>query len=70
MFYETLKKYHGVAFPAAIIIMFYVDCFCRENHKAGLAQSVERRTLNPVVEGSSPSFGEIFLSLSHILPLS
>ena len=24
---------------------------------AGVAQSVERRTLNPVVEGSSPSFG-------------
>ncbi len=29
--------------------------------KAGLAQSVERRTLNPVVEGSSPSFGDRFL---------
>jgi hypothetical protein len=29
-------------------------------NQAGLAQSVERRTLNPVVEGSSPSFGAIF----------
>jgi hypothetical protein len=30
-------------------------------NQAGLAQSVERRTLNPVVEGSSPSFGATFL---------
>jgi hypothetical protein len=33
---------------------------------AGLAQSVERRTLNPVVEGSSPSFGASFLLLLFV----
>ena len=29
--------------------------------EAGVAQSVERKTLNLVVEGSSPSFGATFL---------
>ncbi len=50
--------------------MFTCDCqsgssriICvvsEEAQQAGLAQSVERRTLNPVVEGSSPSFGDHF----------
>ena len=34
---------------------------------AGVAQSVERKTLNLVVEGSSPSFGAIFLVFLQIL---
>jgi hypothetical protein len=31
--------------------------------EAGLAQSVERRTLNPVVVGSSPTVGASFLPI-------
>ena len=30
---------------------------------AGLAQSVERQALNLMVEGSSPSVGDIFLNI-------
>jgi hypothetical protein len=33
--------------------------------EAGLAQSVERRTLNPVVVGSSPTVGASFLCLLY-----
>ena len=36
---------------------------------AGLAQSVERRTLNPVVVGSSPTFGVIFCTFFVALVL-
>lgn len=32
---------------------------------AGLAQSVERQALNLMVEGSSPSFGVLFLVLFY-----
>jgi hypothetical protein len=39
---------------------FYITFILVANIEAGLAQSVERRTLNPVVVGSSPTVGVSF----------
>ncbi len=43
---------------------------CLRHHEAVLAQSVERKTLNLVVVGSSPTVGYLFLSalpFSHVV---
>ena len=50
---------HFFVIKVHVFIFIYLKKQCNFR-SAGLAQSVERRTLNPVVVGSSPTFGAYF----------
>ena len=56
------STHFGLLLQTCYRLHFYILIFFCSIIGAGLAQSVERRTLNPVVEGSSPSVGASFCS--------
>ncbi|AAO07733.1 Hypothetical protein VV2_0808 [Vibrio vulnificus CMCP6] len=44
-------------------------CQIQQQNSSSLAQSVERRTVNPQVAGSSPAGGAIFKKPHHLMRL-